>query len=70
MWGYVKSVVYKLPFTGIDDLKKRITAAIMTVHTDMLHRTWQEPEYRLHVVRTSKGVHIGVYQDKLKNLRV
>jgi hypothetical protein len=42
----VKSVVYKSPVTGIDDLKKRIADAVMTVRADMLLRTWQEFEYR------------------------
>jgi hypothetical protein len=27
----------------------------------MLHRTWQELEYRLNVLRATKGAHIDVY---------
>jgi hypothetical protein len=42
MWGYVKSIVYQSAFTGVDDLKNRITGAIMTVHADLLLRTCHE----------------------------
>jgi hypothetical protein len=52
MQGYMKN---------IDDLNKRITDAIMTVHADMLLRTYQELAYRLDVVRATTGVHIVVY---------
>jgi hypothetical protein len=40
MWAYVKSILYQSPITGTDDVKKRITDAIMTVHgCHALHNT-------------------------------
>jgi hypothetical protein len=39
VWGYVKSIVYQSRVTGIDDLSKRITDAIMIMHGDMFLRT-------------------------------
>jgi hypothetical protein len=46
--------------TEIDDLKKRITDSIMTVHADMFHRTWQELAHGLHIIRPTKGAHTEV----------
>jgi hypothetical protein len=37
LWGYVKSIVYRSPFTGIDDLKQIIRDVIMNIHTDCAH---------------------------------
>jgi hypothetical protein len=54
LWGYVKG-------NGLDDLKTRIRNAIPAIPADMLHRTWQELEYRLDVLRATKGAHIEVY---------
>jgi hypothetical protein len=51
LWGYVKSNVFRTPVNGLDDLKT----------SDMLHRTWQELEYRLDVLCATKGAHIEVY---------
>jgi hypothetical protein len=45
----------------LDDLKTRIRNAISAIPSDMLHRTWQELEYRLDVLRATKGAHIEVY---------
>jgi hypothetical protein len=45
----------------LDDLKTRIRNAISAIPADMLHRTWQELEYRLDVLRATKGAHIEVY---------
>jgi hypothetical protein len=39
----------------------RIRIAISAVPADMLHRTWQELEYCLDVLRATKGTHIEVY---------
>jgi len=56
MWGYVKSIVYQSPDTGIDDQKKRFTDAIMaTIHAVTLLRTCQELEYRLDDARATKA---------------
>jgi hypothetical protein len=61
LWGYVKSTVFRTPVNGLDDLKTRIRNAISAILADMLHRTWQELEYRLDVLRATKGAHIEVY---------
>jgi hypothetical protein len=45
----------------LDDLKTRIRNAISAIPADMLHRTWQELEYHLDVLRATKGAHIEVY---------
>jgi hypothetical protein len=61
MWGYVKSSGFRTPVNGLDDLKTRIRNAISAIPADMLHRTWQELEYCLDVLRATKGAHIEVY---------
>jgi hypothetical protein len=40
--------------------KTRIRNAISAIPADMLHRTWQELEYRLDILRATKGAHIEV----------
>ncbi|PNF41594.1 hypothetical protein B7P43_G11562 [Cryptotermes secundus] len=55
MWGYVTSSVFRSPVNGLDYLKTRIKNAISSIPADMLHRTWQELEYRLDVLRATKG---------------
>ena len=44
----------------LDDLKARIRAVIATVHIDMLRRVWTELEFRLDVVRATRGAHVEV----------
>jgi hypothetical protein len=57
LWGYVKSNVFRTSVNGLDDLKTRIRNAISAFPADMLHRRWQELEYRLDVFRATKGAH-------------
>ena len=45
----------------ITDMKARITDAFATVTEDMLENTWREIEYRLDVLRATKGAHVEVY---------
>ena len=40
------------------ELKQRITIALETVTQDMLHRVWEELDYRLDVFRVTGGAHI------------
>jgi hypothetical protein len=61
LWGYVKSNVFRTPANGRDNLKTRIRNAISAIPVEMLHRTWQDLEYRLKVLRATKGAHIEVY---------
>jgi hypothetical protein len=53
--------VFRTPVNGLDELKTRIRNAISAIPADMLHRTWQELEYRLDVIRATNGAHIEVY---------
>jgi hypothetical protein len=60
LWGYVKDIVYKTPVTSLHELKLRIVAAIGTVTPQMLVNTWREIEYRLDILRATKGAHVEV----------
>jgi hypothetical protein len=60
LWGYVKDIVYKTPVTSLDELKLRIVAAIETVTPRMLENTWRKIEYRLDILRATKGAHVEV----------
>jgi hypothetical protein len=46
--------------TSLDELKLRIVAAIETVTPQMLDNTWGEIEYRLDILRATKGAHVQV----------
>jgi len=60
-WEYVKDKVFSTPVPDITNLKARITDAFATVTEDMLENTWREIDYRLDVLRTTKGAHVEVY---------
>ncbi|KAJ4433709.1 hypothetical protein ANN_16020 [Periplaneta americana] len=55
LWGFVKDKVYRTRMIDLDDLKARIRAAIASVDIDMLRRVWTELEFRLDVVRATRG---------------
>jgi len=61
LWGYVKDKVFSTPVPDITNLKARITDAFVTVTEDMLENTWRETDYRLDVLRATKGAHVEVY---------
>ena len=61
LWGYVKNIVYRTKVLHITDLKQRISNAIAIINEAMLQRTWQEIEYRLDVLRVTKGAHVEMY---------
>jgi hypothetical protein len=61
LWSYVKSNVFRTLVYGLDDLKTRIRNAISAIPANMLHRTWQELEYRVDVLYATKGAHIEIY---------
>ena len=61
LWGYVKHKVFSTPVPDITNLKARITDAFATITEDMLENTWIEINYRLGVLRTTKGAHVEVY---------
>ena len=43
---------------NVNELKQRITIALETVTEDVLHRVWEELDYRLDVFRVTGGAHI------------
>jgi len=49
-------------------LKVRITDAFATITEDMLGNTWREIDYRLDVLRATKGAHVEVYKCVVKKL--
>jgi len=61
LWGYIKDKVFLTPVPDITNLKARITDAFATITVDMLENTWREIDYRLDVLRATKGAHVEVY---------
>ena len=53
--------MFSTPVPDITNLKARITDGIATVTEDMLENTWRETDYRLDVLRATKGAHVEVY---------
>ena len=58
LWGYVKGLVFVplLP-ANIEEMKRRITAALETVTEDMLQRVWHELKCPPNVCRVTGGTH-------------
>jgi hypothetical protein len=61
-WWYVNSVkdsfyVPPLPMS-LKELRDRITHALRTITADMLHRVWDEFDYRVGVCRVTQSAHI------------
>jgi len=61
LWRYVKDKVFSTPVLDITNLKERITDAFATVTEDMLENTWRETDYRLDVLRATKGARVEVH---------
>jgi len=61
LWRYVKDKVFSTPIPDITNLKARITDDFATITEDMLENTWRETDYRLDVLRATKGAHVEVY---------
>ena len=61
LWGYVKDKLFSTPVPDITNLKARITDAFVTITEDILENTWREIDYRLDVLRATKGAHVEVY---------
>jgi len=59
--GYVKDKVFSTPVPDIPNLKAKITDAFTAIPEDMLGNTWRETDYRLDVLRATKGAHVEVY---------
>jgi hypothetical protein len=43
---------------SLNELRNRITHALQTVTADMLHRVWDECDYRVDVCHVTQGAHI------------
>jgi len=61
LWRYVKDKLFSTPVPDITNLKARITDAFATITEDILENTWREIDYRLDVLRATKGAHVEVY---------
>ena len=58
LWGFVKHSVYVPPLPmSLKELRDRITHALQTVTSDMLHQVWDEFDYRVDVCRVTQGAH-------------
>ena len=58
-WGFVKDSVYVPPLPmSLKELRDRITHALQTITADVLHRVWDEFDYRVDVCRVTQGAHI------------
>ena len=68
LWRYVKDKVFSTPVPDITNLKARITDAFATITEDMLENTWRETDYRLYVLRATKGAYVEVYWCVVKKL--
>ena len=53
--------MFSTPVPDITNLKARITDAFATITEDMSENTWREIDYRLDVLRATKGAHVEVY---------
>jgi hypothetical protein len=42
---------------SLKELRDRITHAQQTIRADMLHRVWDEYDYRVDVYRVTQGAH-------------
>jgi len=43
---------------SLKELRDRITHALQTITEDMMHRVWDEFDYRVDVCRVTQGAHI------------
>ena len=54
--------MYSTPVPNFGTLKARVTAAVATVTMEMLENAWREIEFRLDVLRATKGAHVEMYE--------
>ena len=58
--GMLRTKCFRNQFQILQISKARITDAFVTVTEDMLENTWIETDYRLDVLRATKGAHVEV----------
>ncbi|GBN89927.1 hypothetical protein AVEN_227611-1 [Araneus ventricosus] len=61
LWDYLKNVAHRTKVHSVVELKQRIQAAIEIVDKGMLQLSWMELEYRLDIIRATKGSHVELY---------
>ena len=61
VWGYVKDRVYATHVPDLNTLRRRITDAVASITQEILHNVWREVEYRLDVLRVTRGAHVEVH---------
>ena len=55
----VKDSIYVQPLPmSLKELRDRITHVVQTITADMIHRVWDEFDYRVEVCRVTQGAHI------------
>jgi len=59
--GYVEDKVFSTPVPDITNLKARLTDTFATITEDMFENTWREIDYRLYVLRATKGAHVEMH---------
>ncbi|GFW61420.1 uncharacterized protein TNCV_346681 [Trichonephila clavipes] len=59
-WGLTVHTVYGTQVNSLEELKQNIQTAVATVDVSMLKRSWMELEYRLDIVRATKGSHVEI----------
>jgi hypothetical protein len=59
LWEFVKDSVYIPPLPmSLKELRDQIMHALQTITVDMLHRVWDEFDYRVDACRMTQGAHI------------
>lgn len=61
LWGYVKSVVYKQNPLDIEELKTKITEAMLSIPQEMINRSIENFEERMSKLLENGGSHIEIF---------
>ena len=59
--GMLRTKCFRHQFQILQIWRARITEAFATITEDMLENTWREIDYRLDVLRKTKGAHVEMY---------
>ena len=59
--GMLRTKCFRHQFQILQIWRQEITDAFATITEDMLENTWREIDYRLDVLRATKGAHVEVY---------
>jgi hypothetical protein len=60
LWGYVRDRVYgKVNY--VIEIRHRIEQAVASIMLDMIHSTWSEISYRLHILTATRGAQVEIY---------